>query len=141
MGHQIIRQPDGLYAVFSSGTDRWVAVDLTRERYIERRAEEAEREARAEAARLLDDVDAGLAYNWYTFDEANEASVKHGGEDLSRKPAARDGEVTPPGEEARRMTLYGPCEHCGTARDARPARRGSGLSYEFYCPGCGETAR
>jgi hypothetical protein len=90
MGRAVIRQPDGLYAVFSSGTDRWVAWDLTREQYIERRAAEAAREARADAARLLDDVDAGLVYAGYTFEEANTESVEHGGEDLSGKMAGAD---------------------------------------------------
>jgi hypothetical protein len=91
MGRQVIRQPDGLYALFSTGVDRWVAWDLTREQYIERRAEEAAREARADAARLLDDTDAGLVYAGYTFEEANAASVEQGGEDLSGKLAGTDG--------------------------------------------------
>jgi len=37
-------------------------------------------------------VDAGLVYAGYTFKEANAASVEHGGEDLSGKLAATDGE-------------------------------------------------
>ena len=88
MGRSVIKQPDGLYAVFSSGVDRWVAVNLTRDQYIERRVQEAAREARADAARLLDDVDAGLVYGGYTFEEANTLSAEHGGEDLSGKLAA-----------------------------------------------------
>src|ERR1035441_9500450 len=83
MGRAVIRQPDGLYAVFSSGTDQWVAWDLTREQYIDRRVEEVAREARADAARLLDDTDAGLVYAGYTFGEANAESVEHGGEGLT----------------------------------------------------------
>jgi len=82
MGRQLIRQPDGLYAVFSSGTDQWVAWDLTREQYIERRVEEAAREAREDAARLLDDTDAGLVYAGWTFAEANACSKDSGGEVL-----------------------------------------------------------
>jgi hypothetical protein len=91
MGRVVIRQPDGLYAVFSSGTDRWVASDLTRDQYIEWRVEQAVRETRADAARLLDDVDAGITYSGYTFEEANAASVEHGGEDLSGKLASPGG--------------------------------------------------
>jgi len=91
MGRAVIRQPDGLYAVFSYGVDCWVAVNLTRDQYIDRRAAEAEREVRADAARLLDDVDAGLVDAGYTFEEANAESVKHGGEDLSGKLATTDG--------------------------------------------------
>jgi hypothetical protein len=89
MGRCVIRQPDGLYAVFSTGTDRWIAVNLTREQYIERQSLLAAQEARTDAARLLDDVDAGLVNAGYTFEEANAESVEHGGEDLSGKPAPR----------------------------------------------------
>lgn len=85
MSRLIIKQPDGLYAVFSTGTDQWVAWDLTRDQYIERRVDEAAREARADAARLLDDVEAGTYYAGYTFAEANAESVEHGGQDLSRE--------------------------------------------------------
>jgi hypothetical protein len=45
-----------------------------------------------------------------------------------------------PCETARRTALYGTCEDCGGARDVRPAPRGSHLTCEFYCPGCGRTA-
>ena len=91
MGRYVIRQPDGLYAVFSTGTDRWVAWDLTREQYIDRRAEEAAREARADAARLLDEIDDGRYMTFYgmTFEEANAQSVESGGEDLRAKAATR----------------------------------------------------
>lgn len=44
-------------------------------------------------------------------------------------------------EVAYRAELYGTCGDCGTARDARPAPRGSGLTCEFYCPRCEGTAR
>ncbi len=87
MGRYVIRQPDGLYAVFSTGTDRWVAWDLTREEYIERRAEEAAREARIDAARLLDEVDVGTYCAGYTFEEANAESTANDGKDLSGKTA------------------------------------------------------
>lgn len=89
MGRHVIKQPDGLYAVFSSGVDRWVAVNLTRDQYIEWRVKQAAREARVDAGRLLDDVNAGLVYSGYTFEEANALSVERGGEDLSGKLAAK----------------------------------------------------
>lgn len=98
MSRYVIRQPDGLYAVFSTGTDRWVAWDLTREQYVERRAEEAAREARESAARLLGDVDAGTYYAGYTFEEANAESAANGGEDLGGKAAeqCREGATDAP---------------------------------------------
>lgn len=91
MGRQVIKQPDGLYAVFSTGTDRWVAYDLTREQYIERRAEQAAAEARTDAVRLLDEVDRGeVSPLGYAFAEANAESVEHGGKDLSGKLAKQE---------------------------------------------------
>ena len=91
MGRQVIKQPDGLYAVFSTGVDCWVAVNLTRDQYIEWRVEQAAREARESAARLLDEVDDAAAHalviGFYTFEEANATSVENGGEDLSGKLA------------------------------------------------------
>lgn len=80
MSRQVIRQPDGKYAVFSTGTDQWVMWDFTREQYIEHRAEQAAREAREDAARLLDEVDAGeVPWGGWTFAEANAVSKRHGG--------------------------------------------------------------
>lgn len=87
MGRMVIRQPDGRYAVFSTGTDRWIATDMTREQYVEWRVKRAAQEARADAGRLLDDLDAGLYYGGYTFGEANAESAANGGEDLIGKEA------------------------------------------------------
>jgi hypothetical protein len=94
MGRSVIKQPDGLYAVFSTGTDRWIATDMTRDQYIERQSLLAAQEARTDAARLLDDVDAGLVYGGYTFEEANAASVESGGEDLSGKLTVQEAVAT-----------------------------------------------
>lgn len=107
MGRTVIKQPDGLYAVFSTGTDRWVAVNLTREQYIERQSLLAAQEARTDAARLLDDVDAGLVYSGYTFEEANAESVKNGGEDLSGKtaPGESTGTVLQPARLSADLTM------------------------------------
>ena len=89
MGHQIIRQPDGLYAVFSTGTDTWIKADATREDLIEWYAERAAKDAREGPpcgcwttwTRIR-----AIAYYQFTmtFEEANAESVEHGGEDLSK---------------------------------------------------------
>lgn len=95
MGHQIIRQPDGLYAVFSTETDQWARHDMTRDDLIGLAADDAAREARKTAVRLLDQVDENRAYPrpWaLTFAQANAKSVESGGEDLSGKLAAAGGE-------------------------------------------------
>jgi hypothetical protein len=106
MGHQIIKQPDGLYAVFSSVVDSWILYDATREDLIgyyaekayedaKRYREDAERyreDAERGTARLLDAIEENprKAYCQFTmtFEEANAMSVKHGGEDLSGKLAS-----------------------------------------------------
>jgi hypothetical protein len=59
MGQQIIRQPDGKLAVFSSVVDAFIVVDATPEEILEWRAEEAAQEARRRTQRELDKVLAG----------------------------------------------------------------------------------
>jgi hypothetical protein len=99
VGRSVIKQPDGRYAVFSTGTDRWLAWDLTREQYAERCVKLAVTEALADATRLLDDVDNGTYCAGYTFEEANAESAANGGEDLSGKltpEGAGDGDTPRP---------------------------------------------
>ena len=58
MGQQIIQQPDGLFAVFSSITDSFIVTEATQEELVEWRAQEAADAARvstrAELKRVLD---------------------------------------------------------------------------------------
>jgi hypothetical protein len=56
MGQQIIKQPDGKLAVFSSIVDAFVVVDATPEEILDWRAEEAAKEARRQTQRELDAV-------------------------------------------------------------------------------------
>ena len=77
MGHQVIRQPDGLLAVFSSGVDSWVLVDATAEELADWYAERAAVESRRETARILESVLAGQPREAYyqfamTWEEAEE---------------------------------------------------------------------
>ena len=91
MGHQIIRQPDGLYAVFSSVVDSWILYDATRQDIIDYYVEKAREDAERNMARILAAVDEDPRKAYYqftmTFEEANAMSVEHGGEDLSGKLA------------------------------------------------------
>src|ERR1017187_6678674 len=85
MGHQIIRQPDGLLAVFSSGVDAWIRKDETPEGISDYYAERAARDARRSAEETISHVLAGEPDKAYcqfamTFDEANQDSREHGGE-------------------------------------------------------------
>ncbi|MCX4826316.1 hypothetical protein OG883_45880 [Streptomyces sp. NBC_01142] len=76
MGHQIIEQPDGLLAVFSSVVGSFVVTDATPEELIDWYAEEAAREARERTKRLLDRVAVGgqVAYGQHalTWEEASQ---------------------------------------------------------------------
>jgi adenylate kinase len=56
MGQQIIKQPDGRLAVFSSIVDAFIVVDATPEEILDWRAEEAAKEARRSTQRELDAV-------------------------------------------------------------------------------------
>lgn len=76
MGHQIIRQPDGKLAVYSSGVDAWMIVDSSPEELLDYYAERAADDARRSARRTIDAVLADAPQQVYyqfamTFDEAN----------------------------------------------------------------------
>lgn len=59
MGQQIIRQPDGRLAVFSTVVDAFIVTDATPEELLDWRAAEAAEEARRVTQRQLDHVLAG----------------------------------------------------------------------------------
>jgi hypothetical protein len=85
MGHQIIRQPDGKLAVFSTGVDAWIRKDATPDGIGDYYAEKAAEDARRDVAQVLGHVLSGEPREAYcqfamTFDEANEESREHGGE-------------------------------------------------------------
>jgi hypothetical protein len=48
MGHQIVQQPDGKYAIWSSNTDGFIAVDATREEILDYYADRGAKRAREE---------------------------------------------------------------------------------------------
>lgn len=77
MGQQIIQQPDGRLAVFSSVVDAFIVVDATPEEILEWRAEEAAAKERERTQRELDAVLAGDPRRVYfqftrTWEEASE---------------------------------------------------------------------
>lgn len=85
MGQQIIRQPDGNLAVFSSITETFTVVDATPEEIVEWRAKEAAEQARERTLRELDKVLAGDSRGAYfqfamTWEEAAESDREHGGD-------------------------------------------------------------
>ena len=81
MGQQIIRQSDGLLAVFSSNVDAFIIIDATLEELVEWRAEEAATRARKDTLRELEHVLAGNPEKAYyqftkTWDEAQQMDQK-----------------------------------------------------------------
>jgi len=77
MGHQIIKQPDGRLAVFSSVVDDWIIHDASPQELEDYYAEKAAEKAREDTRRICGAVLAGDARSVYyqfalTFDEANE---------------------------------------------------------------------
>jgi hypothetical protein len=88
MGHQIIRQPDGMLAVFSSVTDTWILYNASPEELEDYYAEQAAEDARRRTREILAHVLAGEPRKAYyqfamTFEEADRMSGEHGGEMLS----------------------------------------------------------
>jgi hypothetical protein len=84
MGYQVIKQPDGLLAIFSSYTDTWAVYDATPEEVAEWFAGRAAATARSDAERIVGHVMAGNAREVYcqfamSYEEANADSREHGG--------------------------------------------------------------
>lgn len=84
MGNQIIRQPSGTFAIFSSVTDTVIVWDATEDEIVEHFAERAAERAREDARRLIGHVAAGEPRRAYfqfamTWEEALAKDRKHGG--------------------------------------------------------------
>ncbi|GAX57355.1 hypothetical protein [Streptomyces olivochromogenes] len=85
MGQQIIKQPDGLLAVFSSITDTFILMDATPDEIVEWRAEQAAHSERERTRRELGHVladDPRAAYFQFarTWEEVCEMNREHGGD-------------------------------------------------------------
>ena len=79
MSHQIIKQPDGKLAVFSSGVDDWIITGVTRDELCGYYAGEAAKEAHQSALEACNAVLAGEPRAVYyqstmTYEEACEAA-------------------------------------------------------------------
>lgn len=85
MGNQIIQQPDGHYAVFSTSTDTITVYDATEDEIVEMFAEEAAERARRSVRDTIAKVKSGdprAAYFQFamTWEEALKDDREHGGE-------------------------------------------------------------
>ncbi len=68
MARQIVIQPNGLYAMWSTIIDDFIKVDLTRDQYIEYRAKESYEDKKKEMTEMFNDIEDGdlcytLGYN------------------------------------------------------------------------------
>jgi len=91
VGQQIIKQPDGKLAVFSSIVDAFIVVDATPEEILDWRAEEAAAKERERTQRELDAVLADDPRRVYfqftrTWEEASEMDRENGGEQSEEPP-------------------------------------------------------
>lgn len=82
MGYQIIKQPNGLLAVFSSYTDSWVVAEGTYDEVVEYFAEMAAEDSRTATKRILEHVVGDAPRKAYAqfalaFEEANRMHNKH----------------------------------------------------------------
>lgn len=85
MGNQIIKQPNGRFAIFSTITDTIIVWDAAKTEIVEWFAESAAESARRDVRRLIGHVAAGNPRKAYyqfamTWEEALEEDRKHGGE-------------------------------------------------------------
>lgn len=83
MAEQIIQQPDGRLAVFSSVVDAFVVVDATPDELIDYRVEEAALKARERAHAEIERVLSGEPKPYHqftlTWEEAVQMDREHGG--------------------------------------------------------------
>jgi hypothetical protein len=99
MGNQIIKQPDGHYAIFSTITNTIHFWDATADEIVEYFAEQAAKRAREDTRRVLDHVAAGEPRKAYfqfamTWDEALRKDQEHGGEVWSEFAAPQEASET-----------------------------------------------
>ncbi|MGR6922588.1 hypothetical protein ACU635_50755 [[Actinomadura] parvosata] len=85
MGNQIIRQPDGKYAIFSSYTDTIIFWDATEDEIVEHFAERAAEAARRDVRRAIGHVAASEPRKAYfqfamTWEKALAQDRKHRGD-------------------------------------------------------------
>lgn len=99
MGHQVIQQPDGKFAVFSTYTDTIVLWDATADEVVEHFVEQARADAERHVQLIVDKVGSGNARDIYcqftmTWGEALEMDREHGGT-VHRDFPARPSEPAP----------------------------------------------
>lgn len=76
MASQYIQQPNGKWAIYSTCSDRLVAIDYNEQGIIRLAGEQARAQAEAETARYLEDRKAGIGTQFSIFWEEAVANTK-----------------------------------------------------------------
>jgi len=87
MGRQIIKQPNGKLAVWSSIVDNFIITDSTAEEYIHFRIEEESQRIRKDITEIVEKLEAGTKIGYYdlTWESALEAiEERHDAEELKK---------------------------------------------------------
>ena len=87
MGHQVIKQPNGRYAVFSSVVDNFILVNCVKGEIRAYYIEKATEEANAQVDRMVGKADGEIPGNQFTmnFEEALETMERIHGKDTVNK--------------------------------------------------------
>ena len=96
MSHQIIKQPNGLYAVFSSVVDDFILLDATPEDIIQDRVDDYRKQARRDVNRIVAELaQGGKPYHQFTlsFEQAVKDIRRRHGKDAESLRMLRDGGV------------------------------------------------
>lgn len=131
MSEQIIKQPDGRLAVFSSITDTFIVMDAAPDELIEWRAKQAadaaREQARTELAHVLADSPAkAYSRSTLTWEEAAQRNQEHGG----------DLRYAPPIEPDPKPTALEPQRFQWKLHDGGEQRWSNEHTLEGACPGC-----
>ena len=118
MGQQIIRQPNGLFAIFSSNTDTINVWDAADEEVLQHFVEQAIADTRRQVSVLLEHVKAGNPREAYyqfalTWEEALRMDREHGGTIETDYQAERQRDPVPSERVDPQMIPAAVCSVCG----------------------------
>jgi Lar family restriction alleviation protein len=132
MGRQIIKQPNGKYAIWSTIIDNFLYYNITKEEYFKIRIEEEIKHVREDLNDYFDELENGKSpYHQLTFDEAL-IILKHKGAEIP--------------EDLNDNVSFDPCPFCGNDEEKKiyiiPEKDqdlGSIGGYYVECGGCDAT--
>jgi len=87
MARQIIKQPNGKFAIWSSIVDNFIMTDATPEEYIQFRIEEESNRIKKDITEIVEKLEAGTKIGYYdlSWDSAlKEIEERHGAEELKK---------------------------------------------------------